>query len=63
MSIEGNDEDSNDEDFLEEDKPRKPVTFDEVNGLAVIGSPIEISSGPNQSTWTRIPCSCSWPWY
>jgi hypothetical protein len=35
MSIEGNDEDSEDEDFLEEDKPTKPVTFDEVNALAV----------------------------
>ena len=50
MSIERNDEDSEDEDFLEEDKPRKPVTFHEVNGLADIGSPIEIYSDPNQST-------------
>jgi len=35
MLIKGNDEGSEDEDFLEEDKPRKPVTFDEVNTLAV----------------------------
>ena len=35
MSIEGNDEGSEDEVFLEEDKPREPVTFDEVNALAV----------------------------
>ncbi len=27
MSIEGNDEDSEDDDFLEEDKPTKPVTY------------------------------------
>ena len=35
MLIEGNDEYSKDEDFLEEEKPREPVTFDEVNALAV----------------------------
>ena len=35
MSIEGNDKDSEDEDFLEEDKPTKQVTFDEINALAV----------------------------
>ena len=35
MSIEGNDEDLEDGEFLEEDKPTKPVTFDEVNALAV----------------------------
>ena len=33
MSIEGNDKGSEDDDFLEEDKPREPVTFDEVNAL------------------------------
>ena len=35
MSIKGNDEDSGDEGFLDEDKPRETVTFDELNAFVV----------------------------
>jgi hypothetical protein len=35
ISIEGNDEDSEDEGILDEGKPKEPVTFDEVKSLAV----------------------------
>jgi hypothetical protein len=35
MSIKGNNEDSGDEGFLDEDKPRETVTFDELNAFVV----------------------------
>ena len=44
LSIE-NDKDNDEQDALEEDKPKEPVTFDEVNNLAIQLKTLQVQIG------------------
>jgi len=45
LAIENDNENDEEEDALEEDKPREPVTFDEVNNLAIQLKTLQVQIG------------------